>query len=65
MRNWWQMITSQMYCKTRFEDIMGVKITNWLMDSFCLQLCYEGAETWVPKILACGQVFCILIPMRL
>lgn len=39
----------QMYCKTRFEDIMGVKITNWLMDSFCFQLCYEGAETWVHK----------------
>lgn len=39
----------QMYCKTRFEDIMGVKITQFLMDSFCYQLCYEGAETWVHK----------------
>jgi hypothetical protein len=39
----------QMYCKTRFEDIMGVKITEFLMDSFCWQLCYEGAETWIHK----------------
>jgi hypothetical protein len=39
----------QMYIQQRFESILGVSITGWVMDSFCFQLCYEGAETWVHK----------------
>lgn len=39
----------QMYIKTRIEDIMNVKVTDWLMDSFCFQLCYEGEKSWVHK----------------
>jgi len=39
----------QMFIHHRFQEILGVNITEFVMDSFCFQLCYEGAETWIHK----------------
>ena len=39
----------QMYMQQKIEGILGVSITEWVMDSFCFQLCYDGADTWVHK----------------
>lgn len=36
----------QMFIAERFRDILGTNVSQWKMDSFCFQLCYEGEETW-------------------
>jgi len=39
----------QIFIQHRIEPILNKLIEEWTMDSFCFQLCYEGAETWVHK----------------
>ena len=39
----------QLFIYHRFQEILGVNIKEFTMDSFCFQLCYEGAETWIHK----------------
>ena len=39
----------QLFIHHRFQELLGVNIKEFVMDSFCFQLCYEGAETWIHK----------------
>lgn len=41
--------TYQHFIQYRFQDILGIPIDEWVMDSFCFQLCYDSEETWVHK----------------
>jgi len=39
----------QKFFTTRISDILNVRIHEYVMDSFCFQLCYEGSKTWIHK----------------
>jgi len=39
----------QNFFKSRVSEILNVTITEFVMDSFCFQLCYEDSETWIHK----------------
>lgn len=35
------------YIKEKIEKILNLKISQFLQDSFCFQLCLEDSETWI------------------
>lgn len=39
----------QHFINTRVSAILNINIDAWVLDSFCFQLCYEDAKTWVHK----------------
>lgn len=39
----------QHFINTKISAILNIAIDAWVLDSFCFQLCYEGANTWVHK----------------
>jgi len=39
----------QQYFSQRITSILNVTIDEFVMDSFCFQLCYEGAKSWIHK----------------
>jgi hypothetical protein len=38
--------TYQQYIQTKIEAVLGIPIDSWVLDSFCFQVCHEGATTW-------------------
>ena len=39
----------QQYFQSRISEILNVTIDEFIYDSFCFQLIYEGAESWIHK----------------
>ena len=39
----------QQYFQMRISEILNVTIDEFVMDSFCFQLCYADAKTWIHK----------------
>jgi hypothetical protein len=39
----------QQFVNARVTSILGISVDAWILDSFCFQLCYEGAKSWIHK----------------